>query len=139
MASAERDRAAQRLEAALVEQDRLGERFDAVVGTSTEFGAYVRLRGAGDQVLQRGGGSTGSTTWATEGLNAALSNCSPRAAHSLVLEDWKVATMTSNGGTAPPKGQRDGEVDCTAPMATTGLGRSRPGTTWLRAELAVPG
>ena len=39
MASAERDRAAQRLEAALVEQDRLGERFDAVVGTSTEFGA----------------------------------------------------------------------------------------------------
>ena len=36
--------------------------------------------------------------------------------------------MTSNGGTAPPKGQRDGEVDCTAPMATAGLGRpSRPG------------
>jgi hypothetical protein len=39
-----------------------------------------------------------------------------------------------------PKGQRDGEVDCTAPLATAGLGRlSRPGTTWLRAELAVPG
>ena len=53
MASAERDRAAQRLEAALVEQDRLGERFDAAVGTSTEFGAYVRLRGAGDQVTAR--------------------------------------------------------------------------------------
>jgi hypothetical protein len=42
--------------------------------------------------------------------------------------------------TVPPKGQRDGEVDCTAPMATAGLGRpSRPGTTWLGAELAVPG
>jgi hypothetical protein len=42
--------------------------------------------------------------------------------------------------TVAPKGQRDGEVDCTAPMATAGLGRpSRPGTTWLRAELAVPG
>jgi hypothetical protein len=52
----------------------------------------------------------------------------------------------------PPTGQRDGEVDCTAPLATAGevdctaplatagLGRpSRPGTTWLRAELAVPG
>jgi hypothetical protein len=53
MASEERDRAVQRLEAALVEQDRLGESFDAAVGTSTEFGAYVRLRGAGDQVAAR--------------------------------------------------------------------------------------
>jgi hypothetical protein len=53
MASEERDRAVERLEAALVEQDRLGERFDAAVGTSTEFGAYVRLRGAGDQVRAR--------------------------------------------------------------------------------------
>jgi hypothetical protein len=41
---------------------------------------------------------------------------------------------------APPKGQRDGEVDCTAPVATAGLGRpSRPGTTNRRADLAVPG
>jgi hypothetical protein len=39
-----------------------------------------------------------------------------------------------------PTGQRDGEVDCTAPMATAGLGRpSRPGTTWLRAGLALRG
>jgi hypothetical protein len=53
MASEGRDRAVQRLEAALVEQDRLGERFEAAVGTSTEFGAYVRLRGAGDQVRAR--------------------------------------------------------------------------------------
>jgi hypothetical protein len=42
--------------------------------------------------------------------------------------------------TVPPKGQRDGEVDCTAPMAIVVLGRpTRPGTVWLRAELAVPG
>jgi hypothetical protein len=42
--------------------------------------------------------------------------------------------------TAPPKGQSDGEVDCTAPLATAGWGRpSRPDATWLRAELAVPG
>jgi hypothetical protein len=42
--------------------------------------------------------------------------------------------------TAPSKRQRDGAVDCTALMATAGLGRpSRPGTTCLRAELAVPG
>jgi hypothetical protein len=53
MASQERDRAVRRLEAALVEQDRLGERFDAAVGRSTEFGAYVRLRAAGDQVRAR--------------------------------------------------------------------------------------
>jgi hypothetical protein len=40
----------------------------------------------------------------------------------------------------PPKGQRDGEVDCTAPLATAGLGRpSRFGTIWLGAELGVPG
>ena len=53
MASEERDHAMQRLEAALVEQDRLGERFDAAVGTSAEFGAYARLRAAGDQVTAR--------------------------------------------------------------------------------------
>jgi hypothetical protein len=53
MASQERDSAIQRLEVALVEQDRLGERFDAAVGTSTEFGAYVRLRAAGEQVRAR--------------------------------------------------------------------------------------
>lgn len=53
MASREHDSALQRLEAALVEQDRLGERFDAAVGTSTEFGAYVRLRAAGEQVRAR--------------------------------------------------------------------------------------
>jgi hypothetical protein len=40
----------------------------------------------------------------------------------------------------PPKGQRDGEVDCIAPMATAGLGRQLTlGTSWLRAELAAPG
>jgi hypothetical protein len=53
MASREHDSAVQRLEAALVEQDRLGERFEAAVGTSTEFGAYVRLRAAGEQVRAR--------------------------------------------------------------------------------------
>ena len=42
--------------------------------------------------------------------------------------------------TVPPKRQRDGEVDCTAPLATAGLGRPlRPGTAWLRAESAVSG
>jgi hypothetical protein len=42
--------------------------------------------------------------------------------------------------TARLKGRRDGEVDCTAPLATAGLGgRSRYATTWLPAELAVPG
>jgi hypothetical protein len=77
MASEERDRAMQRIEAAQVDQDRLGERFDAAVGTSTEFGAYVRLRGAGDQVTAR----EAWLNWVEdEGSTRALSNCSPRAA-----------------------------------------------------------
>jgi hypothetical protein len=42
--------------------------------------------------------------------------------------------------TVPPKGQLDGEVDCTEVLATAGWGRpSRLGTTWLGAELGVPG
>ena len=53
MASQQGDSAGERLEAALVEQDRLGERFDAAVGTSTEFRAYVRLQAAGEQVRAR--------------------------------------------------------------------------------------
>ena len=53
MASQERASAVHRLEAALVEQDRLGERFDAAVGASSELGAYVRLRAAADQVTAR--------------------------------------------------------------------------------------
>jgi hypothetical protein len=53
MASQEHDRAVRRLEAALVEQHRVGERFDTAIGTSTEFGAYVRLRAAGEQVRAR--------------------------------------------------------------------------------------
>ena len=53
MASKERDTAGERLDGALVEQDRLSLRFDAAVGTSTEFGAYVRLRAAVDQVRAR--------------------------------------------------------------------------------------
>ena len=53
MASEERNSAVQRLEAALVEQDRLGERFDAAIGTSTELRAHARLRAAGEQVAAR--------------------------------------------------------------------------------------
>jgi hypothetical protein len=53
MASDQRGSAVQRLEAALVEQDRLGERFDAAIGTSAELGAHVRLRAAGEQVAAR--------------------------------------------------------------------------------------
>jgi hypothetical protein len=47
------DSAVQRLEQALLEQDRLGTSFDAAVGTSTEFRAYVRLQRAGEQVAAR--------------------------------------------------------------------------------------
>ena len=53
MARQEHDSAVERLEFALGEQGRLGERFDAALGTSTEFGAYVRLRAAGEEVRAR--------------------------------------------------------------------------------------
>ena len=53
MTSDTRDDAVQRLEAALVEQDRLGDRYRAVIGTSGEFRAYGRLRGASDEVTAR--------------------------------------------------------------------------------------
>jgi hypothetical protein len=39
-----------RLDAAVVEQDRLEELYSGAIGTSTEFGAYARLRTAGDAV-----------------------------------------------------------------------------------------
>jgi hypothetical protein len=50
MASTEHEDAVRRLEAGLREQDRLGDRYAAAVGTSSEFGAYERLRAAGARV-----------------------------------------------------------------------------------------
>jgi hypothetical protein len=48
------EHAVQRLDAALREQDRLSDRYDAAMGTSNELSAYVRLRAAGDDVTTRG-------------------------------------------------------------------------------------
>ena len=42
-----------RLKVALLEQDRLGERYQTAIGTSTELGAYARLCAAGEQVTAR--------------------------------------------------------------------------------------
>ena len=50
------DGAVQRLQAGLFEQDRLRERYGAALGTSSELGAYVRLRAAGVEVAARGAG-----------------------------------------------------------------------------------
>jgi hypothetical protein len=49
-----REHAVQRLHAALREQDRLSDRYDAAMGTSNEMSAYVRLRVAGEDVTTRG-------------------------------------------------------------------------------------
>ena len=64
------DRAVQRLEEALVDQDRLGMSFDAAVGTSTEFGAYVRLRRASEQVAARQTWLTWVDNESYRGINA---------------------------------------------------------------------
>ena len=53
MTSAQHDCAVQQLNAALVDQARLGDRLDAALGTSTEFQAYLLLREAGDLVTAR--------------------------------------------------------------------------------------
>jgi hypothetical protein len=54
MTDKEHDGAMQRLDAALREQDRLSDRYDAAMGTSSELSAYVRLRAAGEDVTTRG-------------------------------------------------------------------------------------
>ena len=88
MASQERDRAMQRLEAALGEQHRLRERFDSTIGTSSEFGAYVRLRAAGDQVAARDAWLNWVDDEGYRGLNAGpfellaeLGGADPRYVH----------------------------------------------------------
>jgi len=53
MTSKQHDSAVGRLDAARAEQDRLGERYDAAIGTSTELSAYSRLRAAGARVAAR--------------------------------------------------------------------------------------
>ena len=50
MTNEEHDSAVQRLHAKLLEQHRLDERYHDAIGTTTELGAYVRLRAVGDQV-----------------------------------------------------------------------------------------
>jgi hypothetical protein len=56
MASAIHEDAVRQLEAGLVEQDRLGDIFASAIGTSSELGAYQRLRAAGVRV-------TAQETW----------------------------------------------------------------------------
>ena len=53
MGSQARHDAAQRLEAAVHARDRLRGHFETAIGTSSEFGAYCRLRAAGQQVRER--------------------------------------------------------------------------------------
>ena len=64
------DSAVHRLDMALAEQDRLGTSFDAAVGTSTEFGAYVRLRRASEQVAARQKWLTWVDNESYRGINA---------------------------------------------------------------------
>jgi hypothetical protein len=51
--SEEHDRALERLRAALAEQDRLTDRYEAAMGTSAELSANVRLQAASEEVRAR--------------------------------------------------------------------------------------
>jgi hypothetical protein len=90
MATQEHDRAAQRVEAALVEQDRLGERYDAAAGTSTEFGAYVRLRAAGVEVKAREAWLNWVDDEGYRGLNAGPFELLAESPNALALDERKV-------------------------------------------------
>jgi hypothetical protein len=145
MASEERDRAVQRLEAALVEQDRLGESFDAAVGTSTEFGAYVRLRGAGDQVTAREAWLNWVDDEGYRGLNAGpFELLAESRATRLYQRTGRLRTMTSNErqraseGPARRRGglhRADGDrrvgraIEARHDLATRGVGRA-----WLNGR-----
>jgi hypothetical protein len=83
----ERARAVQRLDAALVEQDRLRELFRAAIGTSIEFGAYVRLRNAGDQVTAREAWVNWIDDESYRGLNAGPFELLAENAKPLALAD----------------------------------------------------
>ena len=50
MGTALHEDAVRRLEAGLLEQGRLGDRYADAIGTSSEIGAYDRLRAAGARV-----------------------------------------------------------------------------------------
>ena len=91
MTSEERVRAVRRLDAAAVEQNRLGERFDAAIGTSTELGAYDRLRAGADQVRALEAWLKWVDGESYRGLNAGpFELLAERSGSSLVLHDWKV-------------------------------------------------
>ena len=51
--SQERDRAVDRMSAALDEQNRCANRYEAAIGTSSELSAHVALRRADEQVMAR--------------------------------------------------------------------------------------
>jgi hypothetical protein len=70
MTSEEHDSAVRCLNEALVEQDRLIERYDAASGTVDELGAYVRLRVAADLVAARGAWLSWIDDEGYRGLNA---------------------------------------------------------------------
>ncbi|HEX8649192.1 MAG TPA: ATP-binding protein [Thermoleophilaceae bacterium] len=53
MTSSAHDSAVERLRVGVAEQDRLRDRYNGAIGTSTEFGAYMQLRAAGDHVAAR--------------------------------------------------------------------------------------
>ena len=50
LTTSEVERAREKLELALEHRDRARDRYEASIGTSREFGAYVRLRAASQEV-----------------------------------------------------------------------------------------
>ena len=95
-----RDLAAQRLETALVEQTRLDGRFRAAIGTSSEFGAYVRLRGGRRDVAARQAWLTHVDEDAAASAKARTATVPARSAHDDAVRrlDTALAEQTRSGG-----------------------------------------
>ena len=100
MTADSRDEAAHRLERALVEEDRLDGRFRASIGTTSEFGAYARLRGGRKDVAARRAWLTRVDEDTATTARAKMLTSATRDAHDDAVERLKTAFVeqTRSGG-----------------------------------------
>jgi hypothetical protein len=114
MTSKEHDGAVQRLQAQLLEQHRLDERYHDAIGTTTELGAYDQLRAAGDQVAMLHAWLHWVDDEAYRGLNAGpfelLAESSARGARLsgatvAVSPDGSRRTARAEAGSSQEEGQ----------------------------------
>src|SRR4051794_25925222 len=117
-ASEQHDRAVQQLDAALVEQARLGECLDAAAGTSIESQAYARLRAAGDRVAAREAWLHWVDDQGYRGLNAGPFELLAESRPPAFLEGTvEIMKSTSMSGPEPPRSSSQDTAESPAGVA----------------------